>query len=47
MYPAGYYQSASDLMVTFALEHMMFGCKCLPMNQRLLNKSSKEYNKTD
>ena len=44
---AVYYQSANGPMVTHALGHMMYGYTLLvPMNQRVLNKSSKEHNKT-
>ena len=35
----------NGLMTTHALEHMMYGYTLLvPINQRLLQKSSKEYN---
>ena len=47
MWPPGYYQSANDPMVTHALGHMMYDYTLLvPINQRVLNKSSKEHNKT-
>ena len=50
MYPFGYYQSANgrggktSVMVTHALWNMMYGYIWLiPMNQRVLNKSTKEH----
>ena len=47
MCPHGYYQSANGPVVTHALGHMMYGYTLLvPMNQRVLNKSSKDHNKT-
>ena len=46
MCPPNYDQSAKDPMVTHALGHMMYGYTLLvPMNQRVLNKPSKEHNK--
>ena len=48
MHLPSYYQSANDLMVTLALGHMMHGYILLAlMKQSVLNKSSKEHNKTD
>ena len=45
--PPGYYQSANGPMVTHAFGHMMHGYTLLvPVNQRVLNKSSKENKKT-
>ena len=42
-----YYQSVNGLMATHVLGHMMYGYKLLvPMNQRVLNKSSKQHNRT-
>ena len=47
MCPPDYYQSANDPMVTHALGHMKYGYTLLvPMNYGVLNKSSKEHNKT-
>ena len=41
--PPGYHHSA--FVATHALEHMMYGYTLLvPMNQRVLNKQSKERN---
>ena len=41
---AGCFQSANDLMVTHALGYMMYGYTLpVPMKQRVLNKSSKDY----
>ena len=42
-----YYQPANGPMVTHALAHMMYGYTLLvPVNQIVLNKSSKQHNKT-
>ena len=47
MCPPGYYPSANGPMVAHALGHMMYGYTLsVPLNQRELNKSSKEHNKT-
>ena len=41
--PCGYYQSTNGRVVTHALGHIMYGYTLLvPMNQRVLNKPSKE-----
>ena len=45
MCSSSYYQSANGLVVTHTLGHMMYGYTLLvPMNQRVLNKLSKERN---
>ena len=44
MIPPGYYQPANGPMVTHALGYMMYGYTLLaPINQRVLNKSSKKH----
>ena len=44
---ATYYQSAYGLMVTHVCEHMMYSYTFpVPMTQKVLNKTSKEHNKT-
>ena len=43
----GYYQSVNGFMATHAVGHMMYGYTLLvPMNQKVLNNSSKDDNKT-
>ena len=43
MCPPGYHHNG--FVATHALGHMMYGCTLLaPMNQRVLNKLSKEHN---
>ena len=46
MCPPGYYQPANGSLVTHALGHMMYDGYTLlvPMNQRVLNKSTKKHN---
>ena len=43
MFPPGYHHN--DFVATHTLGHIMYGYKLLvPMNQRVLNKLSKEHN---